>query len=64
MRKNVVQGGTAKLSDERIRAAAKIVSDAMVKSYFESSEPECVFSPEFERKMELLINSIGKDSNQ
>lgn len=57
---------TTSLSDERIRAAAKLVrgADAMIKSYIESGEPEHKFSPEFEQKMQRLINSIGGDSHQ
>lgn len=57
---------TTPLSDEQIRAAAKIVrgADAMVKSYLDSNEPEHEFSPEFEQKMLHLINSIGGDSHQ
>ena len=57
---------TTPLSDKRIRSAAKLVrgADAMVKAYMNSSEPEHKFSPEFEQKMQRLINGIDGDSHQ
>lgn len=42
-------------SDERLRAAAKIAGDAILASYIAGAEADHQFSPEFERKMDLLI---------
>lgn len=42
------------ISDERLRAATKIVGDGMLEQYLAAEEPH-EFSPEFERKMEKLI---------
>lgn len=45
-------------SEERLRSAAHIAGDAIMKSYAADAEPDHQFSPEFERKMELLIQQI------
>lgn len=42
------------ISDERLRAATKIVGDGILEQYLAAEEPH-EFSPEFERKMEKLI---------
>ena len=44
------------ISDERLREAARKVEESMLASLPEPEECEATFSPEFERKMEKLLN--------
>lgn len=47
-------------SDERLRVAAKIAGEAIMASYSADAEPDHCFSPEFEQKMDLLIQQTKK----
>lgn len=47
-------------SDERLQAVARIAGDAILASYFADAEPDHQFSPEFEQKMERLLQQDWK----
>jgi len=51
------------ISDKRLRAAAKVAGDAIMASYAADAEPDHAFSPEFEQKMQLLIQQTRKKSH-